>query len=64
MEDYRSLEEDYVRRLRLAQESGDRSPVPLIDESRVRIVKKLMSSRQAAEELLSILKEKTWKTEG
>jgi hypothetical protein len=36
MYDNRDLEEDYVRRLRLAQESGDTRRVPRIDESRVK----------------------------
>lgn len=36
MQDNRDLEEDYIRRLRLAQERGDTKRVLLIDESRVR----------------------------
>jgi hypothetical protein len=36
MDDMRDLEEDYVRRLREAQERGDTKRVPLIDDHRMR----------------------------
>ena len=39
MDDCHKLDEDYVRRLKKAQESGDTSKVPLVDESRVVYVK-------------------------
>lgn len=37
MDDDKELERDYVARLQRAQESGDKTPVPPIDESRVRV---------------------------
>lgn len=42
MDDYRDLEQDYIRRLKEAQERGDTTHVPLIDEKRVCHVHRFM----------------------
>lgn len=48
MQDHRDLEEDYIRRLRKAQEAGDRRHVPFIDPERVRHGR-LLSTQEASE---------------
>lgn len=54
MYDYHDLEQDYVRRLREAQERGDSRPVPLIDESRVRYGK-IISVAEVIDEAFKLL---------
>jgi len=54
MDDNRDLEEDYLRRLREAQERGDVRPVPLIDESRVCRSVKLLTVKQIERQALKL----------
>jgi hypothetical protein len=55
MQDMRDLEEDYLRRLREAQENGDKRHVPLIDETRICASGRIMTTKEITRETLRFL---------